>query len=187
MKPYKYEIAHPGTPSCLTKAKAKCVKQRCVVSPESARILRYYDKRDIPGFKEETNEEAEERRAKEKKNSLFESTKKRMHLENMQAAIVKKLLELRQQGRQNRHAHALCGRKQLRLPMSKEGRKFIHIDDEKGRMGMKKYIEDMPDEMTATDVGKANPEEHQGNCQHDVLRHGQHGQGIPCHHRKKSR
>ena len=80
------------------RAKEAGIQKRILVDAATGKTLEYYDKRDLPDFHEETEEEREERVKKENDNRKFEDAKKDLFQENLSNAICEKIEEDHENG-----------------------------------------------------------------------------------------
>jgi len=77
----------------IKKAEESGVQKRVLVDAATGKTLEYYDKRDLPDYHEETDEERQERVQKENENRKFESAKKDLFQENLSNEICEKIEE----------------------------------------------------------------------------------------------
>lgn len=89
---YNFEIRYYDDKK-IKKAEEAGIQKRVLVDAATGKTLEYYDKRDLPDFHEETEEEREERKQKENENRKFESAKKDLFQENLSNAICEKIEE----------------------------------------------------------------------------------------------
>ncbi len=75
----------------LEKAKESGINQRAIVDSKTAKVLKYYDKRDLPDYHEETEEERKAEEEKERKDFQFRSTKEDMTKSRIRKAIKAKI------------------------------------------------------------------------------------------------
>lgn len=93
----KYEIRQYNTKG-QEQAKEAGIQKRVLVDAATGKTLEYYDKRDLPDYHEETEEEREERVQKENENRKFENAKKDLFQENLSNAICEKIEEDHENG-----------------------------------------------------------------------------------------
>ena len=87
---YNFEIRHWDDKN-IKKAEEAGVQKRILVDAATGKTLEYYDKRDMPDFHEESDEERQERVRKENENRKFEDAKKDLFQENLSNAICEKI------------------------------------------------------------------------------------------------
>ena len=95
---YDYEIRYYDDKN-IRKAEEAGVKKRVLVDSTNGKTLEYYDKRDLPDFHEESDEERQERVQKENENRKFENAKKDLFQENLSNAICEKIEEDKENGK----------------------------------------------------------------------------------------
>ena len=93
----KFEIRYYDTKN-QEKAKEAGIQKRILVDAATGKTLEYYDKRDLPDYHEETDEERQERAQKENENRKFENAKKDLFQENLSNAICEKIEEDHENG-----------------------------------------------------------------------------------------
>lgn len=86
----KYEINSWNTKG-QEQAKEAGIQKRILVDAATGKMLEYYDKRDLPDYHEETEEEREAEEEKERKDYQFQSTKKDMTKSRIRKAIKAKI------------------------------------------------------------------------------------------------
>lgn len=94
---YDYEIRYYDDKN-IRKAEEAGVKKRVLVDLTNGKTLEYYDKRDLPDYHEESDEERQERVQKENENRKFENAKKDLFQENLSNAICEKIEEDHENG-----------------------------------------------------------------------------------------
>ena len=94
---YNNEIGRYSTKE-QEKAKEAGIQKRILVDAATGKTLEYYDKRDLPDYHEETDEERQERAQKENENRKFENAKKDLFQENLSNAICEKIEEDHENG-----------------------------------------------------------------------------------------
>lgn len=82
----------------IKKAEEAGVQKRILVDAATGKTLEYYDKRDMPDYHEESDEERQERVQKENENRKFENAKKDLFQENLSNAICEKIEEDHENG-----------------------------------------------------------------------------------------
>ena len=80
------------------KAKEAGIQKRILVDAATGKTLEYYDKRDMPDYHEESDEERQERVQKENENRKFENAKKDLFQEILSNAICEKIEEDHENG-----------------------------------------------------------------------------------------
>lgn len=93
----KYDINSWDTKG-QEQAKEAGIQKRVLVDAATGKTLEYYDKRDLPDYHEETEEERQERVQKENENRKFENAKKDLFQENLSNAICEKIEEDHENG-----------------------------------------------------------------------------------------
>lgn len=86
----KYDINSWDTKG-QEQAKEAGIQKRILVDAATGKTLEYYDKRDLPDYHEETEEEREAKEEKERKDSQFRSTKEDMTKSRIRKAIKAKI------------------------------------------------------------------------------------------------
>ena len=86
----KYEINSWDTKG-QERAKEAGIQKRVLVDAATGKTLKYYDKRDLPDYHEETDEEREAAEEKEKKDFQFRNTKEDMTKTRLRKAIKTKI------------------------------------------------------------------------------------------------
>ena len=94
---YNNEIGRYSTKE-QEKAKEAGIQKRILVDAATGKTLEYYDKRDMPDYHEESDEERQERVQKENENRKFENAKKDLFQENLSNAICEKIEEDHENG-----------------------------------------------------------------------------------------
>lgn len=94
---YNFEIRQWDDKN-IKKAEEAGVQKRTLVDAATGKTLEYYDKRDMPDFHEESDEERQERVQKENENRKFENAKKDLFQENLSNAICEKIEEDHENG-----------------------------------------------------------------------------------------
>lgn len=95
---YDYEIRYYDDKN-IRKAEEAGVKKRVLVDVTNGKTFEYYDKRDLPDYHEESEEERQERVKKENENRKFEDAKKDLFQENLSNAICEKIEEDKKNGK----------------------------------------------------------------------------------------
>ena len=86
----KYDINSWDTKG-MEQAKEAGIQKRILVDAATGKTLEYYDKRDLPDYHEETEEERKAEEEKERKDSQFRSTKEDMTKSRIRKAIKAKI------------------------------------------------------------------------------------------------
>ena len=94
---YNYQIIHWDDKN-IKKAEEAGVQKRILVDAATGKTLEYYDKRDMPDYHEESDEERQERVQKENENRKFKNAKKDLFQENLSNAICEKIEEDHENG-----------------------------------------------------------------------------------------
>lgn len=89
---YNFEIRYWDDKN-IKKAEEAGVQKRILVDAATGKTLEYYDKRDMPDYHEESDEERLERVQQENENRKFENAKKDLFQENLSNAICEKIEE----------------------------------------------------------------------------------------------
>lgn len=93
-----YEIGRYSTKE-QEKAKEAGIQKRVLVCPKTCKTLEYYDKRDLPDFHEETEEERKAKEKAEAENIEFKEVKKDLFEENLANAISDKIEKGKEYGK----------------------------------------------------------------------------------------
>ena len=94
----KYDINSWDTKG-QEQAKEAGIQKRILVDPSTGKTLEYYDKRDLPDYHEETDEELKERETKDAEIRKFEEAKKDIFKENLANAISDKIKKEKEHGK----------------------------------------------------------------------------------------
>lgn len=134
-------------------AKEAGIQKRILVDATTLKTFEYFDKRDLPDYHEETEEEREERLKLEMMDSRKKSAYEKLMCERLQDAIASICVNFQSQAdiivtllvfvADNRYDF-----------FDDESKKIIGIDGE-DESGSEKYIEDMPEDKTYRDVANA--------------------------------
>ena len=95
---YNYKIGRYSTKE-QEKAKEAGIQKRILVDAATGKTLEYYDKRDLPDFHEETEEEREAKEKAEAENEEFKEVKEDLFKENLANAISDKVEEDNEHGK----------------------------------------------------------------------------------------
>lgn len=148
----KYEIN-----SCDTKgqeqAKEAGIQKRILVDAATGKTLEYFDKRDLPDYHEETDEERDERLDAERMNKNKKETYEKLMRERLQDAIASICVDFQSQADIIVTLLVFVAENNYDF-FDDEGKKIIGIDGE-DEFGNDKYIEDMPEDKTYRDVANA--------------------------------
>ena len=71
----------------IEQAEQAGIKKRVIIDPETCRKTEYYDERDLPDFREETEEEREQRQNEECRIKKFNKVKNELYCKNLSGAI----------------------------------------------------------------------------------------------------
>lgn len=134
-------------------AKEACIQKRVLIDAKTGKTFEYFDKRDLPGYHEETKEEREERIKTNRQKERMDSTRRNLMREKLQEAI-----------------SGICSGFKSEADIivtllvfaasnnddffSEEGKKILGIDG-KNDEGWFKSIEEMPSDKTYRDVADA--------------------------------
>lgn len=94
----KYDINSWDTKG-QEQAKEAGIQKRILVDAATGKTLEYYDKRDLPDYHEETDEELKERETKDAEIRKFEEAKKDLFEENLANAISDKIEKDKEHGK----------------------------------------------------------------------------------------
>lgn len=148
----KYDIDSWDTKG-QEQAKEAGIQKRILVDAATCKTLEYYDKRDLPDYHEETDEEREERLKLEtivkRKKKAYENLMR----ERLQDAIASVCVNFQSQADIIVTLLVFVAENNYDF-FDYEGKKIIGIDGE-DEFGNEKYIEDMPEDKTYRDVANA--------------------------------
>lgn len=148
----KYEIDSWDT-NGQEQAKEAGIRKRILVDAATGKTLEYYDKRDLPDYHEETDEERDERLAAERMNKNKKETYEKLMRERLQDAIASICVNFQSQADIIVTLLVFVAENNYDF-FDDEGKKIIGIDGE-DEFGNDKYIEDMPEDKTYCDVANA--------------------------------
>lgn len=148
----KYYINSWDT-KCQEQAKEAGVQKRVLVDAATGNTLEYYDKRDLPDYHEETDEEREERLKLETIDRRKKSAYEKLMRERLQDAIASICVDFQSQADIIVTLLVFVADNNYNF-FDDESKKIIGIDGE-DECGNDKYIEDMPEDKTYRDVANA--------------------------------
>ena len=119
----------------------------------TGKTLEYYDKRDLPDYHEETDEEREERLKLERMDSRKKSAYEKLMRERLQDAIASICVNFQSQADIIVTLLVFIADNNYDF-FDDEGKKILGIDGE-DESGCEMYIEDMPDDKTYRHVADA--------------------------------
>ena len=148
---YDYEIRYYDDKN-IKKAEEAGVKKRVLVDATNGKTLEYYDKRDLPDYHEESDEERQERVKKENENRKFEDAKKDLFQENLSNAICEKIEEDKKNGKLDGLVFIMHFMQSDWLDEDEEVKKKIGIAENDDKWGVEP--EDFPKDFTVTSFTK---------------------------------
>ncbi len=148
----KYDINSWDTKG-QEQAKAAGIQKRVLVDAATGKTLEYYDKRDLPDYHEETEEERKERLATERMDKNKKETYEKLMCERLQDAIASVCVNFQSQADIIVTLLVFVAENNYDF-FDDESKKIIGIDGE-DESGSEKYIEDMPEDKTYRDVANA--------------------------------
>lgn len=148
----KYDINSWDTKG-QEQAKEAGIQKRILVDAATGKTLEYYDKRDLPDYHEETEEEREERLKIERMDSRKKSAYEKLMRERLQDAIASVCVDFQSQADIIVTLLVFVADNNYDF-FDDESKKIIGIDGE-NECGDDKYIEDMPEDKTYRDVANA--------------------------------
>ena len=148
----KYEINSWDTKG-QEQAKEAGIQKRILVDAATGKTLEYYDKRDLPDYHEETDEERDERLAAERMNKNKKETYEKLMRERLQDAIASICVDFQSQADIIVTLLVFVAENNYEF-FDDDAKKIIGIDGE-NEFGNDKYIEDMPEDKTYRDVANA--------------------------------
>ena len=148
----KYDISSWDTKG-LEQAKEAGIQKRILVDEATGKTLEYYDKRDLPDYHEETDEECEERLKLEKMDSRKKDVYKKLMRERLQDAIASVCVNFQSQADIIVTLLVFVADNNYDF-FDEEGKKILGID-QPAEDGCDKYIEDMPEDKSYRDVANA--------------------------------
>ena len=134
-------------------AKEAGIQKRILVDAATGKTLDYYDKRDLPDYHEETDEEREERLKLERMDSRKKSAYEKLMRERLQDAIASICVNFQSQADIIVTLLVFIADNNYDF-FDDEGKKILGIDGE-DESGCEMYIEDMPDDKTYRHVADA--------------------------------
>ncbi len=148
---YNYEIRYYDDKN-IKKAEDAGVQKRVLVDAATGKTLEYYDKRDMPDFHEESDEERQERVQKENENRKFENAKKDLFQENLSNAICEKIEEDHENGHLESLVFIMHFMQQDWLDDDEDIKKKIGITENDNKWGVEP--EDFPESYSVVDFTK---------------------------------
>lgn len=148
----KYDIRSWDTKG-LEQAKEAGIQKRILVDAATGKTLEYYDKRDLPDYHEETEEEREERLKFERMDSRKKSAYENLMRERLQDAIASICVNFKSEADIIVTLLVFIADNNYDF-FDDEGKKILGIDGE-DESGCEMYIEDMPDDKTYRHVADA--------------------------------
>ena len=148
---YDYEIRYYDDKN-IKKAEEAGVKKRVLVDVTNGKTLEYYDKRDLPDYHEESDEERQERVKKENENRKFEDAKKDLFQENLSNAICEKIEEDKKNGKLDGLVFIMHFMQTDWLDNDEEIKKKIGIVENDDKWGVEP--EDFPKDFVVTSFTK---------------------------------
>lgn len=148
----KYDINSWDTKG-QEQAKEAGIQKRILVDAATGKTLEYYDKRDLPDYHEETEEEREERLKIERMDSRKKSAYEKLMRERLQDAIASVCVNFQSQADIIVTLLVFVADNNYDF-FDEEGKKILGID-QPAEDGCDKYIEDMPEDKTYRDVANA--------------------------------
>lgn len=146
----KYEINSWDTKG-QEQAKEAGIQKRILVDAATGKTLEYYDKRDLPDYHEETDEEREAREKEEEENIEFKEVKEDLFEENLANAISDKVEEDKEQGKLESLVFIMHFAQTEWLDNDEELKKKLGIEDN-GRFTVSP--ENFPEGYSVTDFTK---------------------------------
>lgn len=148
----KYDIGFWDTKG-QEQAKEAGIQKRILVDAATGKTLEYYDKRDLPDYHEETDEEREERLKFERMDSRKKSAYENLMRERLQDAIASICVNFKSEADIIVTLLVFIADNNYDF-FDDEGKKILGIDGE-DESGCEMYIEDMPDDKTYRHVADA--------------------------------
>ena len=148
----KYDINSWDTKG-QEQAKEAGIQKRILVDAATGKTLEYYDKRDLPDYHEETDEEREERLKLERMDSRKKSAYEKLMRERLQDAIANICVNFKSEADIIVTLLVFIADNNYDF-FDDEGKKILGIDGE-DESGCETYIEDMPDDKTYRHVADA--------------------------------
>ena len=148
----KYEINSWDTKG-QEQAKAAGIQKRVLVDAATGKTLEYYDKRDLPDYHEETEEEREERLAAERMDKNKKETYEKLMRERLQDAIASICVNFQSQADIIVTLLVFVAENNYEF-FDDDAKKIIGIDGE-NEYGDDKGIDEMPEDKSYRDVANA--------------------------------
>lgn len=148
----KYDINSWDTKG-QEQAKAAGIQKRILVDAATGKTLEYYDKRDLPDYHEETEEEREERLAAERMDKNKKETYEKLMRERLQDAIASICVNFQSQADIIVTLLVFVAENNYEF-FDDDAKKIIGIDGE-NEYGDDKGIDEMPEDKTYRDVANA--------------------------------
>jgi ParB/RepB/Spo0J family partition protein len=133
-------------------AKEAGIQKRILVDAATLKTFEYFDKRDLPDYHEESDEERQERVKKENENRKFEDAKKDLFQENLSNAICEKIEEDKKNGKLDGLVFIMHFMQSDWLDEDEEVKKKIGIVENDDKWGVEP--EDFPKDFTVTSFTK---------------------------------
>ena len=147
----KYDINSWDT-KAQEQAKEAGIQKRILVDAATGKTLEYYDKRDLPDYHEETDEERQDRVQKENENRKFENAKKDLFQENLSNAICEKIEEDHENGHLESLVFIMHFMQQDWLDNDEDIKKKIGVTEIDNKWGVEP--EDFPEGYSVVDFTK---------------------------------
>lgn len=148
----KYEIYSWDTKG-LERAKEAGIQKRILVDAATGKTLEYYDKRDLPDYHEESDEERKERLAAERMDENKKETYEKLMRERLQDAIASICVNFQSQTDIIVTLLVFVAENNYDF-FDDESKKIIGIDGE-NEYGADKGIDEMPEDKSYRDVANA--------------------------------
>lgn len=148
----KYEISKRNSRE-YEKAKEAGIQKRVLVDAGTCKKLEYYDKRDLPDYHEETDEEREQRLEIESMDARKKSIHEKLMRERLQDGIANICVDFKSQADIIVTLLVFAADNYYQF-FDEEGLKKLGIDGE-DENGYDKALEDMPADKTYRDVAEA--------------------------------
>lgn len=148
----KYDINSWDTKG-QEQAKEAGIQKRILVDAATGKTLEYYDKRDLPDYHEETEEEREERLKLERMDSRKKNAYEKLMRERLQDAIASICVNFQSQADIIVTLLVFVADNNYDF-FDDEGKKILGIDGE-DESGCEKLLEDMPNDKTYRNVADA--------------------------------
>ena len=148
----KYDINSWDTKG-QEQAKEAGIQKRILVDAATGKTLEYYDKRDLPDYHEETDEEREKRLAADRMDKNKKETYEKLMRERLQDAIANICVDFSSAADIPVTLLVFAAENNYDF-FDDESKKIIGIDG-KDDNGWEKFVEDMPEDKTYRDVANA--------------------------------